>query len=192
MAQSRDGPPNPPPGNALLHERIDTSMKLNIGCGEKRSAGWLNIDKYDSGFQDLIGDVEGGIPLADACADEILLDNVIEHVDSIPAAMREIRRLLKPGGRVTIMTPHFSSDSSWRDPTHRWHLSVRSFDMFCRARNAHYLGGALFKPVQRNLSFGGGFGLLGRLLFKLSPELYEKHFCYIFRGSTITVVLEAC
>lgn len=167
-------------------------MKLNIGCGEKRREGWLNIDKFDTGCQDLIGDVEGAIALPDACADEILLDNVIEHVESIPAAMREIRRLLKPGARVTLLTPHFSSHSSWRDPTHRWHLSVNSFDMFCRQRNAHYLGGTLFKVVQRRLSFGGGLGLIGRLIFRLSPDLYEKHFCYIFRGSTITVVLEAC
>lgn len=167
-------------------------MKLNIGCGEVRRDGWLNIDKYDSGQQDLIGDVEGHIDLPDACADEILLDNVIEHVESIPAAMREIRRLLKPGARVTLMTPHYTSSSSWRDPTHRWHLSAQSFDMFCRERNAHYLGGKLFRTVERKLSFGGGLGLIGRLLAALSLETYEKRFCFIFPASTLTVVLEAC
>lgn len=167
-------------------------MKLNIGCGEVRREGWLNIDKFDSGQQDLIADVEGAIPLPDGCATEILLDNVIEHVESIPVTMRELRRLLALGGRVTLITPHYTSSSSWRDPTHRWHLSAQSFDMFCKERNAHYLGGKQFRMVERKLSFGGGLGLIGRLLCAISIEGYEKRFCYLFPASTLTVVLEAC
>jgi ubiquinone/menaquinone biosynthesis C-methylase UbiE len=50
--------------------------------------------------------------LADGCAREILLDNVIEHLDSIPDAMAELFRLLAPGGRLEIITPHYSSAAS--------------------------------------------------------------------------------
>ena len=70
-------------------------MKLNIGSGEKKLSGFVNIDKYPSQKGDLKGDLEKKINLASGCAEEIMLDNVIEHVDSIPNTMKEIRRLLK-------------------------------------------------------------------------------------------------
>lgn len=167
-------------------------MRLNIGCGEKPIPGWTNIDFVPTGFQDMVGNIETGIDLPDACASEALLDNVIEHLESIPKAMREIHRLLKTGGSVTLITPHFTSLSSWRDPTHLHHLSYFSFDMFCKERNTHYLGGRLFVTTRKKLSFGGGLmGLIGRAIFAISPEIYERKFCFIFRASTLTVTLKA-
>lgn len=166
-------------------------MKLNIGSGEKVLDGYTNIDKYPSREGDVFGDLDGVIDLPDACADEIMLDNVIEHVDSIVNAMKEVRRLLQPGGVVHIYTPHYTSHSSWRDPTHRHHLSFFSFDMFCKSRNAHYLGGKLFETVEKRLSFGGGLSILGRFIFALSPEIYERKYCYWFPASTLYLKLRA-
>ena len=166
-------------------------MKLNIGSGEKRIDGFINIDKFPSQKKDLYGDLDTKIDLPDACAKEIILDNVIEHVDSIVHAMKEIRRLLKKEGVVHIYTPHFTSHSSWRDPTHKHHLSYFSFDMFCKTRNSHYLGGMLFKTEEKKLSFGGGISIIGRIIFKLSPEMYEKKFCFIFPASTLYIKLKA-
>lgn len=166
-------------------------MKLNIGCGEKRLDGYVNIDKYSSESADMCGDLDATIDLPEGCADEILLDNVIEHVDSVVNAMKEVRRLLKTGGIVHIYTPHYTSHSSWRDPTHRHHLSFFSFDMFCKTRNAHYLGGKLYEISQKKLSFGGGISFLGRLIFLISPSVYEKKFCFWFPASTLYVKLRA-
>ena len=162
-------------------------MQLNIGCGKKILDGYINIDKYPSNDSVIFGDLEAGLPLEDSCASTILLDNVIEHVLSVEQAMSEIYRLLKPNGEVTIITPHFSSASSWQDPTHRHHLSYFSFDYFSRKKN--YLGNASFVTVKKKLSFGGGISLVGKLIFSLSPEEYEKKFCFIFRASTLTVTL---
>lgn len=166
-------------------------MKLNIGSGDKRLEGWISVDKYPSHEGDRYGDLDARLDFPDACADEILLDNVIEHVESVVNAMKELRRLLKVGGIVRIYTPHYTSHSSWRDPTHRHHLSYFSFDMFCKERNAHYLGGKLFEIVEKRLSFGGGLALLGRLIFRISPELYERKYCYWFPASTLYVCLRA-
>jgi hypothetical protein len=166
-------------------------MKLNIGSGEKKLPGFINIDKYLSQRVDLKGDLDKKINLPNACAEKIMLDNVIEHVDSIPNTMKEIRRLLKKSGVVHIYTPHFTSHSSWRDPTHKYHLSYFSFDMFTNDRNAHYLGGKLFALEKKKLSFGSGLSMLGRLIFKISPDVYEKKFSYIFPASTLYVKLRA-
>lgn len=166
-------------------------MKLNIGCGEKLLEGHVNFDKTPVDASCKQGDINDVIDIPDGSADEVLLDNVIEHVDCIVHSMKDVRRLLKLGGIVKIYTPHYSSNSSWRDPTHRHHLSYFSFDMFCKSRNAHYLGGRLFEISQKKLSFGGGITMIGRLIFKISPELYEKKFCFIFPCSTLYVCLKA-
>jgi SAM-dependent methyltransferase len=165
-------------------------LKLNIGCGAKPRSGWTNVDKYPSGQEDLVGDICAGLDLPDGCAHEILLDNVIEHLDSIPDAMAELHRLLAPGGRLEILTPHYSSAASWRDPTHVSHLGYFSLDYFCSGHRANYTGDFRFEMVEKQLSFGGNLlGLIGRGLFALSPEKWEKRWAFMFRASTLRVVL---
>jgi hypothetical protein len=63
--------------------------------------------------------------------------------------------------------------------------------MFTKDRNAHYLGGKLFAIEKKKISFGGVISMLGRLIFKISPEVYEKKFCFIFPASTLYVKLRA-
>jgi SAM-dependent methyltransferase len=46
------------------------------------------------------------LPLADASFDGILCLDVLEHVTDETAVMREIRRILKPGGTLVISVPH--------------------------------------------------------------------------------------
>ena len=167
-----------------------TDLKLNIGCGTKPLPGWTNIEKYPSGHEDMVGDICAGLDLPDACASEILLDNVIEHLDSIPDAMAELHRLLAPGGRLVILTPHYSSAASWRDPTHRSHLGFFSMAYFCSEKGDNYIGDCRFEMVQKRLSFGGNLlGLIGRGLFALSPEKWEKRWAFMFRASTLTFIL---
>ena len=163
--------------------------KLNIGCGEKPKDGWVNIDKFvPEGLNNIeYGDIEIGLEYPNESFDEILLDNVIEHLHDIPSSIKEIHRLLIPGGVCTLITPHFSSASSWRDPTHVHHLSYFSFDYFATGSRSNYLG-TKFK-VDKKLSFGGGFGLIGRLLFKISPSRWEEKYSFVFRASSITVKL---
>lgn len=44
------------------------------------------------------------IPLADNCVDVVFCIGVLEHVPEIEGALREIKRILKPGGYVVIFT----------------------------------------------------------------------------------------
>jgi SAM-dependent methyltransferase len=46
------------------------------------------------------------LPWADASMDAITGLHIVEHLNDLPAVMREIARLLKPGGRVYLETPH--------------------------------------------------------------------------------------
>ena len=44
------------------------------------------------------------IPLADASCDRVLASHMLYHVPDIPRALRELRRILRPGGRVVLTT----------------------------------------------------------------------------------------
>lgn len=166
-------------------------MKLNLGCGNKPKEGFIGVDRFPCKAVDIIADVTQPLPFDDGVVEEVYMDNLIEHVPDIPALMGEIVRVSKHGARITVITPHFTSLASWRDPTHVHHLSYFSFDHFSKSSTQHYVGGGKLKIIGKKLSFGGGiFGLTGKIIFLFSPEMYEKKFCFIFRASTLTFELE--
>lgn len=173
-----------------MTNRTDRPVCLNLGCGNKAVAGYLGVDRYPCAAANVLCDLSRPLPFRDNSVDGFLLDNVIEHVYDIPALMMEIARTGKQGAKVIVITPHFTSLSSWKDPTHVHHLSYFSFDHFGKDSVSHYVGRGL-RVVSRRLSFGGGIlGLIGRMLFALSPEHYEKKYCFIFRASTLHFELE--
>ena len=56
-------------------------MKLNLGCGDIKSEGWVNVDKYDSFDADAVHDLEViPWPFDDNSCDEISLIHVLEHL----------------------------------------------------------------------------------------------------------------
>ena len=162
-------------------------MKLNLGCGGKRIEGYVGVDRYPTPAVDILSDITERLPFHDSTIEEIVLDNVIEHVPDIARLMREMHRVCRHGALIVIDTPHFTSLSSWRDPTHVHHLSYFSFDHFTREQVAHYTSaGHRFEIVERRLSFGGLMGNIGRLIFWISPKAYEKNWCFVFRASTLS------
>jgi predicted SAM-dependent methyltransferase len=74
-------------------------LKLNLGCGANHLAGWQNHD------QDV--DLVKPLPWADAAARFILLEHVLEHLNSASAyqLLEECWRVLAPGGVVRICVP---------------------------------------------------------------------------------------
>jgi SAM-dependent methyltransferase len=170
--------------------KMVSPLKLNLGCGNKKKPGFIGVDQYECDALDIKADLNKRLPFEDSTVREILMDNVIEHIAEIPKLMGEIHRICANGASITIITPHFSSDSSWRDPTHIHHLSIYSMIHFCKKSVSHYTGGG-FVEDQTKLSFSGGImGLIARLLYKTNPQKYEAKWCFIFRASTITYSLK--
>jgi len=163
-------------------------MKLNLGCGNKKKEGFTGVDFFQCEAVDITADLTKELPFENSSVEEIWMDNVIEHIPDITLLMKEINRICKNDALVTILTPHFASDSSWRDPTHVHHLSYFSMDHFEKMSVSHYTGGG-FKVIERKLSFGGIMGNIGRLIHKLNPKKYESNWCFIFRPSTLKFVL---
>ena len=79
---------------------------LDVGCGEmittRKIPGAVGMDLDQ-------GDVKGSvykIPFLDQTFDTVLLLDVIEHLDHPVTAIKEIRRVLKPQGKLILMFPN--------------------------------------------------------------------------------------
>jgi ubiquinone/menaquinone biosynthesis C-methylase UbiE len=63
------------------------------------------------------------LPFPDSSFDVVLSFQVIEHVEDVSAYLREIERVLTPGGYVLIATPDRSSRLfPFQEPWNMWHL----------------------------------------------------------------------
>src|SRR3954447_5651040 len=58
------------------------------------------------------GDAET-LPFADATFDRVSSNGVLHHTPDMPAALREIRRVLRPGGRATVIVYNRQSFHYW-------------------------------------------------------------------------------
>jgi predicted SAM-dependent methyltransferase len=87
------------------------AVRINLGCGRKYLEGYLNCDVNSTVKADRYFNLEEfPYPLDSGIADEILLDNVLEHLEDVPTVMAELHRILKSGGRVRIIVPYTKSD----------------------------------------------------------------------------------
>ena len=50
-----------------------------------------------------------GLPLADGCADVVIMSELIEHLVDTDAAAEEVRRILRPGGTLLLSTPNLAA-----------------------------------------------------------------------------------
>ena len=111
-------------------------VNLNLGCGRNLEPGFINLDRVAGPGVDVVLDLERldldkyfpyGVRQRTnlgetASYDCVLASHVLEHISSLIWVMREIHRVLRPGGFLIAITPHASSDDAWEDPTH-----VRAF-----------------------------------------------------------------
>src|SRR4051812_38165212 len=104
---------------------------LDVGCGINKYPGAIGLDRNPNTRADVLADLDRfPYPFADNSFREIRAIHVIEHVSDVIRLMEEFHRLLAPGGRARIVTPHYTDYSSFCDPTHRWHLNSFSLRYF--------------------------------------------------------------
>lgn len=111
--------------------------KINLGSGKDYRHGYLNIDLREEVYPDILYDLSqdtsfpifcnsnllGDIKLDENQIDEIIANDVLEHVPNLESLMGNCLALLKIGGVFKINVPYDLSYGAWQDPTH-----IRAFN----------------------------------------------------------------
>lgn len=127
------------------------TLRLNLGCGNHRLAGWVNIDCCKGA--DVVVDLEEAcLPYEENTVDEMLLSHTLEHIENALGLMQELWNIAAPGCVLTVKTPYGGSDDAWEDPTHVRPYFVKSFSYFGQPfywrADYGYLGDWLVKKIQ--------------------------------------------
>jgi len=110
-------------------------MKLNLGCGEVKHDGYINVDKYDIFEPDVVQDLEK-FPWAfeDNSVDEIIMHHVLEHLgqttEEYMNILAELHRICKPDATIEIFVPHPYHYTFIGDPTHVRVITPEQFTLF--------------------------------------------------------------
>ena len=115
-----------------------SDIKLNLGCGEKRLSGYVNVDKF--GNPDIKHDLESfPWPWKTNSVSEIALIHVLEHLGKETeiyfGIFKEIYRVCKQGAKIRIIVPHFRHEFFYDDPTHVRVVTPLGLQLFSKRLN---------------------------------------------------------
>ena len=115
-------------------------MKLNLGCGFNKRAGYINVDADSLCQPDVVHDLEfTPWPFEDNTFDEIAAIHTLEHLGGSSKIWlqiwKEIWRVSKPGAVMEIAVPHPRHDNFLIDPTHVRPIFPETIAMFDQMRN---------------------------------------------------------
>jgi SAM-dependent methyltransferase len=164
---------------------------LDVGCGSAKTPGAIGLDVSTATDADIVHDLdELPYPIEDSSFDQILLQDVIEHVEEPIRVFEELHRIARPGGRIHLRTPHFSSALAYGDPTHRHCFSTIAIRSLAEPRFAHYTD-VRFRVLHVTLDMWLPYRALGLgLLFNRLQEPYEKYFAFLFPTMNIRAEFE--
>lgn len=143
--------------------------KLNLGCCDRRIAGYLGVDLCPGPGVDEVADLSKPWPWTDSSVSEILAFDIIEHLPDEILTMNEAFRVLEPGGTFAICVPTtdavlvngqiVNGRGAFQDPTHKSYWNRNKFWYF-EANN----------PYRER--FAKSYGITARFLVKNEkPEI---------------------
>jgi SAM-dependent methyltransferase len=143
----------------LITERLShlatDALVVNVGCGVVRrfesacGERYLATDLRALPNVDFASDA-GRLPIADGAVDLVLSLELLEHVPDPGAVLREIARILKPGGTAIVSVP---STVPRHDDHDYWRFTAQGLEQ---------LGSTTFEHGEVHV-FGGTFEALGYL-----------------------------
>jgi len=155
--------------------------KVNLGSGEEILKGYLNVDFEEFKGVDFLWDLNKiPYPFKDSQFKEVIMKNILEHLNNPYGIMKEIHRVTKGNGVVYIRTPHFSSNNAWGDLQHKRGFNSETF------KNQNMKN--LFSIEKQEITFPH-LRFFARWLAKMNQRFYEKHFAYIFPAVDLVIKL---
>ena len=87
------------------HIEFEDLSKQEYVANELRAEMGKVIQTRFPNVEVIIGDVQDGLSAATHSFDRVLAVHVLEHLPRLPQALREIKRVLKPGGYFQVVIP---------------------------------------------------------------------------------------
>lgn len=81
---------------------------------------------------DVVADLANRLPFDDETFEAVIANQVLEHIKDLVALVREVHRVLRPGGVFVVHVPYFRSAWAHIDPTHVRSFTINSLDYFVR------------------------------------------------------------
>ena len=114
----------PPLHGAVCPSCVRTPLRIDLGCGPNPREGFVGADQYPFGGKvtHVCNLASSKWPWGDATVEEAHTSHFIEHLDATERVhfCNELYRVLKPGGKCSMIAPHWASCRAYGDPTHKW------------------------------------------------------------------------
>jgi len=179
---------------------------LELGCGPRKQPDRIGVDQLDLPGVDIVADLNAGFSyLPDNSVDEIHSKSLFEHIENLEFFMKEIVRVLKPGGRNYLFVPHFSNPYYYSDYTHTKFMGLYTFYYFVeekhqlRRKVPNFYQDIRIKVLSQRLTFQStfrGVNLMKKIFGKLvnwttwTQEFYEENLCYLIPCYGMEIVFE--
>jgi len=175
---------------------------LDVGCGTNKTEGAIGLDNNPRTAADVIHDL-GAIPypFPDDEFDLVVSNHVVEHVPDVMAFIGELHRITRHGGRIRLLTPHYTNPDWANDPTHRNHINSYTFNTFMPGRQVFdFYTDVQLTPIRTYVSLAGLWRALGiEFLVNLDQKtaglrflrkFWEQYLSYIIRGKELQFEFE--
>lgn len=171
-------------------------VKLDLGCGASKKDGFIGVDSLKLAGVDIVHDLTVfPYPFEDDEADEIMMDNVLEHLPQPLKVVEELYRICKKDALVTIAVPYFRSYYATIDPTHVNFFGLNWFNYFDPShpfQRKYQYSNAKFKVEKISFDKEWKHSWFQRCLIKLAeknPVFYEARLSHIFPLNSLTFQL---
>ena len=159
--------------DAMILQSTQEGIKLNLGCGTDYRKGWVNCDIHRDSKYDMYVDLTEKLPFKTNYANKILLNVVLEHLPNHLELLNEMKRVLKPGGKLIMIIPHFTCCYYHADQTHQRAYSYMAIKNFCSTK---FVNGLDFKENKIRLMFSKNMLWWDYIIEPIAnyfPNLYE-------------------
>lgn len=168
-------------------EAYKAKKVMDIGCGPRGSLEWADVaterigldtlaDKYlrMEGKNHKMKYVKAGsesIPFDDNYFDFVSSFNSLDHVDSLELSIKEIIRVVKPGGYFLLIADIHSYPTICEPSAFQWNI-IDGFERdFTIIRENHYEGNLMYTSIRKGVPFNHDdksdrYGIITALLQK--------------------------
>lgn len=121
---------------ALREAQLKGLRALDLGGRFNGKEGFESVDLKDA---DVIADLTKKFPFADNSVGVIIANDFLEHIPDKLHVIKEIYRVLAPGGYLLAMTPSTDGRGAFQDPTHVAFYNENSFYYYVDKKWAQYI-----------------------------------------------------